>query len=137
MPRRHFLLQTESQQWLRAAPLSPSSSRPASPLSVVSTNPPDSVLASPPLRPRREPTLSFSSLLESDPAAAIRRRRSSIAQDSLPPKEIWDDGEMKLGAARRWIRWMHRNRMREEVLVCSIAAAVWIKWCVGLGGYSG
>ena len=27
--------------------------------------------------------------------------------------------------------------MREGVLPCSIGAALWIKWCVGLGGYSG
>ena len=124
MPRRHFLLQTESQQWLRLAPLSPSSSRPASPLSAVSTAPPGSALTNSPSRPRREHTLSFSSLLENDSATTARLRSSSISHTYGRAKETKEELESKASAGRRWIRWMHRNRMRNEVLTCSITIAI-------------
>ncbi|EJC98153.1 glucosyltransferase [Fomitiporia mediterranea MF3/22] len=32
---------------------------------------------------------------------------------------------------------MQRNRMQAGVLPCSVTAALLVKWCVGLGGYSG
>lgn len=60
-----------------------------------------------------------------------------MSYDGFRSKDAEDDAEAKVGVGRRWIRWMHRNRMRDEVLVCSIAVAVWIKWCTGLSSYSG
>ncbi|KAI5117927.1 hypothetical protein M0805_002006 [Coniferiporia weirii] len=148
VPRRHyiptyqpsFLLQTESRQWPKAPPISPASSRPASPLSAVSiSNASTGTFSSSSGRARRRQALSFSSLLERDPTAAlVRQRRPSTAPGKdIIKSEVDEDESANVGAGRRWIKWMHRNRMRDQVLLCSVAVALWIKWCVGLGGYSG
>ncbi|THH10478.1 hypothetical protein EW145_g1304 [Phellinidium pouzarii] len=136
-PRRHFL-QTDSHQWLKAGPLSSTSSRPNSPLSIASTDNAEALYSSSPRRTRREQTLSFSSLLNHDHVALARQRKATPAFDREHIRsggDVYEGGNA--GAGKRWIRWMHRNRMRDQVLVCSVAAALWIKWCVGLGGYSG
>ena len=39
--------------------------------------------------------------------------------------------------ARRWVRWMHKNRMKHWIIPCSVLAAVGVKWATGLGPYSG
>lgn len=130
-PRRHFLI-TESHQWLKASQVSPSSSRPTSPLSAASTTLPDSPFPSTPRRARRDPALSFSSLLERDSSGFASQRKLTLA---AVKSKADDDGDRSAG--RRWIKWMHRNRMRDRVLLCSITSALWIKYCVGLGGYSG
>ncbi|OCB89872.1 glucosyltransferase [Sanghuangporus baumii] len=140
VPTRHFLLQTESHQWLTSGTLSgsPASSRPTSPVSAVSTSfPHDGFSSTSPRLGRRQPALSFSSLHEYGNSTSKDRKLPS-ASGSLRRKDD-DRGEdgVDAGMGRRWIRWMHRNRMREGVLPCSIGAALWIKWCVGLGGYSG
>lgn len=39
--------------------------------------------------------------------------------------------------ARRWVRWMGKIGMKDVTLPLSIAIAVFIRWAIGLGGYSG
>jgi alpha-1,3-glucosyltransferase len=105
VPRRHHLLQTESQKWLYTPSISPGSSRPVSP--TVAHD-----------RLSRHPQLSFSALLE----------------EPTSQKRVVDE---QRGWARKWVRWMHRNGMRGWVIPVSMVAAAWVKWLVGLGGYSG
>ena len=141
IPSRHFLLQTESQEWLNSAQESVTSSRPSTPLSPIS--PTEGSFKPPSLRKtRREPALSFSTLHElhqSYPNQKLRKPppvgsiSSRIHAKSRAESQINDN----VGMGRRWIKWMHRNRMQDRVLVCSVAAALWLKWCVGLSGYSG
>ena len=42
-----------------------------------------------------------------------------------------------MGMGRRWIGWMHRHGMRDWILLCAVIGSAWVKWCVGLGSYSG
>ena len=32
---------------------------------------------------------------------------------------------------------MHKQGLKAWVVPCAIAASVWVKWCIGLGSYSG
>lgn len=127
-PRRHLLLQTESQQWLRAPPLSPVS-RPVSSLAVSYSGASSQPQAFKP--PRREKTLSFSSLQ----AQGARQHLVGLAGALRQERE--SDQEDTGGAGKRWIRWMHKHRMRQWVVPCAILASAWVKWCIGLGSYSG
>jgi alpha-1,3-glucosyltransferase len=121
-PRRHLLETSESQHWLRTPPLSPSSSRAVSPI----LNPTATVL------PRRRDIgnrhLSFSSLAE-----------GGLSNSALTAHHVKSEGtvEEEAGMGKRWIRWMHRQGMKGWVVPCAIVASTWIKWCIGLGSYSG
>jgi hypothetical protein len=108
-PRRHYLLQQQSSQWLSSA-ISPPISRPSSPLNPNS------------IRHRRhKPSLSFSSLAE---------------QHVKPRRDGKVDG-VNGSATRRWVRWMYKHGFQNWVLPAEILAAIWVKWAVGLGSYSG
>ena len=39
--------------------------------------------------------------------------------------------------ARKWTRWMHKQSLRPNVLPLVIVISTVVKWCVGLGSYSG
>lgn len=39
--------------------------------------------------------------------------------------------------AKRWVRWMHKQNMKEWVIPTAVLASIWIKWAIGLGSYSG
>lgn len=39
--------------------------------------------------------------------------------------------------ARRWVRWMAKAHLRTWTNVVIVLGAVWVRWAVGLGGYSG
>ncbi|KAI9509204.1 glycosyltransferase family 57 protein [Russula earlei] len=41
------------------------------------------------------------------------------------------------GFGRRWLRWMHKNGVKHWVVPCTLLASVLVRWCVGLGSYSG
>lgn len=41
------------------------------------------------------------------------------------------------GLGRRWLRWMHKNGLKHWVVPCTLLASVVIRWCIGLGSYSG
>lgn len=132
IPSRHFLLQTESQQWLKGQPLSPASSRAVSPFPSSSTLPSDpSIPASNSAHgSRRAQTLSFGSLHDREISKSKLRRAAVEEERKLEAKE-------SQGAGKRWIKWMHRNRMQDYVTPCMVAGAVCVKWCIGLSGYSG
>ena len=42
-----------------------------------------------------------------------------------------------VGMGKRWIRWMHKQGMKQWVVPSAIIASTWIKWGIGLGSYSG
>jgi len=43
----------------------------------------------------------------------------------------------ELGFGRRWLRWMHKNGVRHWVVPCTLLASALVRWCIGLGSYSG
>ncbi|PVF95014.1 hypothetical protein CPB86DRAFT_608014 [Serendipita vermifera] len=111
-PRRHYLLQQQSSQWLQSpGNISPPVSRPSSPL-----NPNGSQS----FRRKHQPSLSLSSFAEGH--AKSKEGRISGVNGSL---------------ARRLTRWMHKNGFKAWVLPVQILCALWVKWAVGLGSYSG
>ena len=48
-----------------------------------------------------------------------------------------EHGGWEGGFAKRWIRWMHKEGMKQWILPCVLLATMWIKWAIGLGSYSG
>ncbi|KAF8552018.1 hypothetical protein OG21DRAFT_206018 [Imleria badia] len=120
VPRRHLSHTSESLSWLKAGTFSDDSqTRCISPLSAASSTP--SVFPSSSSR-----QLSFGVLLAQERqarATALRRTQNEDATDQ--------------GAVRRWVRWMHKHSMKAWVVPCAIAASTYVKWCIGLGGYSG
>ena len=124
-PRRHLLETTESQHWLRTPPLSPSTSRGASPVFQNFTQlPPSSKLAG-----SSNHHMSFSALAE------IEKIPPSNSSIQIKTDEKNQDGNAGMG--KRWIRWMHKRGMKGWVTPSVIIASTWIKWCIGLGSYSG
>ncbi|KAI0087799.1 ALG6, ALG8 glycosyltransferase family-domain-containing protein [Irpex rosettiformis] len=127
IPRRHLDLQrSESQHWLGSPPLSPISvnSRAISPLSFASTSP---------TRTRRKHTQSITSLLESD-----RERWKPplpTIQQGVPSRG--EKNDLHNSPARGWVRWMHRQGLKDWVIIIAIVLSVLVKWCIGLGSYSG
>ena len=121
VPRRHLLHTSESLSWLKAGVSSDADwqARSISPLSAASSTP--SVF--PRSSSRR---LSFSVLLEQERQARATALRRFQNEDSIDQ-----------GAVRRWVRWMHKHGMKPWVVPCTIAASVYVKWCIGMGGYSG
>lgn len=121
VPRRHLLHTPESLSWLKAAAFSDHDwqTRRTSPLSAASSTP--SVFPS-----SSSGRLNFSVLMEHE-----RQARATALQ------RIQTEGVADHGAVRRWVRWMHKHSMRAWVVPCSIAAAIYVKWCIGLAGYSG
>ncbi len=45
------------------------------------------------------------------------------------------DIEMSMG--RVWVRWMHKRNMKGWVVPALVAVSTLLKWCIGLGSYSG
>lgn len=84
------------------------------------------------------PSISPGSSRPVSPTAAFSRHPqlsfSALSEKPLSEKRIFDE---QWGWARKWVRWMHRGRMRGWVIPVSIVGVAWIKWLVGLGGYSG
>ncbi|KAG6830718.1 hypothetical protein H0H87_007305 [Tephrocybe sp. NHM501043] len=120
-PRRHLLESSASQHWLRTPPLSPVSSRAASPAASTASQAQSH-------RPRHH--TSFSALLEHDHSAAA-------ARTGVKPKPPTADHEDSTSMGRRWIRWMHRRNLRGIVVPAAVGAAVLVKAAIGLGSYSG
>lgn len=55
-----------------------------------------------------------------------------VADRHVPSHGGWEGG-----FARRWIRWMHKDGVRQWILPCVLLSTTWIKWATGLGSYSG
>ncbi|KAH7919268.1 hypothetical protein BV22DRAFT_1023274 [Leucogyrophana mollusca] len=128
VPRRHLLQTAESSQWLRLDTFSDTRwpSRGVSPVSAASSTASAFPTSSASKR------LSFSALMEQEKmvrgitASASHLKERQESEDDLGP-----------GGARRWVRWMHRHGMKAWVVPCAVAASMWVKWCIGLGTYSG
>ncbi|EMD39848.1 glycosyltransferase family 57 protein [Gelatoporia subvermispora B] len=86
----------------------------------------------PPSGQRLKASNSFRSLYDQE---QTNPRRSSIMfpQRAQPPVGPRDEG----GMGKRWVRWMHKQGLKRFVVLSSVLAAVWVKWAVGLGSYSG
>ena len=41
------------------------------------------------------------------------------------------------GLGRRWLRWMHKNGLKHWVVPCTLLASAAVRWCIGMGSYSG
>jgi alpha-1,3-glucosyltransferase len=111
VPRRHLIQTSESQNWLQVPPV---------PTDFVSPTP---KLPSGKLNHR----LSFSSSIEN------RHLPSSIRQE----KEKLDIEKEESSMGKRWVRWMHKTGMKGWVVPTAILGSTLVKWCVGLGPYSG
>lgn len=98
-----------------SSPLNPNSQRHARKLSVPTF----------PASPKRQSSLNLAS------GSPLKARQDSW----LVPTSL-NDVRME-SPARRWVRWMAKTGMRDWVLPLSVAATIWAKWTVGLGGYSG
>ncbi|KAH7885017.1 ALG6, ALG8 glycosyltransferase family-domain-containing protein [Phlebopus sp. FC_14] len=125
VPRRHLLQTSESLHWLKLDSFSDADwqTRGLSPVSATS-----SVASVLPASSSKR--LSFSALMEQERLA--REMRTSVL---LRKEHEEDRGD--IGAGRRWVRWMHRHGMKAWVVPTAIIASMWVKWCIGLGGYSG
>ena len=124
IPDRH-LLESHQQRWLYSPSLSPApSSRAISPGSQsVHT------------RARSKRNISFSTLMENE-----RPRRTSVSPSFLrhgtraKSKSVLAE-EHSMG--KRWVRWMHKNGMKQLVVPAAIAGSLWVRWAIGLASYSG
>ncbi|KAG5635041.1 hypothetical protein H0H81_012625 [Sphagnurus paluster] len=137
-PQRHLLESSASQHWLRTPPLSPSSSRAASPVSVAGSTTTNSshVRGHRPRSLSQHTSTSFSALLlqhnarlASSPRPGSTPRTHAQPQAQEPPPEQ--------SAGRRWIRWMHKRGLRHWVAPLAVLAALLVKTSIGLGSYSG
>ncbi|KAG8887278.1 Glucosyltransferase-like protein [Tulasnella sp. 332] len=98
-------------------------------------NEPPPLRASSPLRPKDANSHARKSSLPHVPVRPETVSRQTSLRPVAPPSSLHD---ARLDSpARRCVRWMVRMRLRNWVTVSSIAAAVWIRWSVGLAGYSG
>ncbi|KAG5648420.1 hypothetical protein DXG03_004994 [Asterophora parasitica] len=153
-PRRHLIESSASQHWLRTPPLSPISSRGASPAGSTTAHHHHH-------RPRprsfssntaQSGVTSFSALLQRDllHSQAARPGSSGSTGSSVTPRlrhqspphshshsDTTEAGGTSLG--RRFTRFMHKSHpsLRSYVVPSSILAALLVKATVGLGGYSG
>ncbi|KIJ59031.1 glycosyltransferase family 57 protein [Hydnomerulius pinastri MD-312] len=126
VPRRHLLQTSESLHWLKVGAFSDVDwqARGVSPVSAASSTGSNFPSSSASKR------LSFSALLEQERVARGIPTSASLRRDQ-------EDDREDHGAGRRWIRWMHRHGMKSWVVPSAIAASIWVKWCIGLGSYSG
>ncbi len=122
IPRRHSTLErNESQHWLGSPPLSP--------ISVISRA--VSPLPSTPVGSRRKHSRSFSATLQHDGRHSYL---SDVPQVRSPPeKSTVSDSS----TARRWARWMHKQGLKQWVIPITLVVSALVKWCIGLGSYSG
>ncbi|KAJ7212099.1 glycosyltransferase family 57 protein [Mycena pura] len=108
---RHLI--EHGAQWLNTVSHSPESSRPVSPTSPH----------------RRSSTLSGLSVRFPTSMSSLH----AAVDAAVGPA----DKEAEHAMAKRWIRWMHKRGMKAWVIPCSLLASACIKFCVGLGSYSG
>ncbi|KAL4064874.1 glycosyltransferase family 57 protein [Scleroderma yunnanense] len=126
IPRRHLLQTSQNLHWLQLGsfPESDLQARCASPVSVAS-----SVASVHPSTSSASKHLSFSALQQQE--------ITSRGTPSGPLRKDLESNREDPGACRRWIRWMHKQGLKGLVVPSAIIASIWVKWCIGLGGYSG
>ena len=113
VPLRHHALQLTPDAWIRTP--SPSSSRAISPSTSMTPVRGGFVRGS----GRHYRYASFGSAMGAGegPGAPLR--------------------EEEQGFGRRWLRWMHKNGVKHWVVPCTLIASALVRWCIGLGSYSG
>jgi alpha-1,3-glucosyltransferase len=108
VPRRHHALQPTPDTWMRTP--SPASSRGISPSASI-------------------------------PGGGVSRASayysSSFASFSTVMEAGMSMAEQEQGFGRRWLRWMHKSGVKHWVVPCALLASALVRWCVGLGSYSG
>lgn len=124
IPRRHLLQTSQSLHWLRVDTSSGDEwlNRGVSPVSASSVG---SVFPN----NRMANRLSFTALMEHE--------RTAVGPSSTADARILEDDQGTIGAGRRFVRWMHRNNMKNWVVPSAIVASTLVKWCIGFGTYSG
>lgn len=124
IPRRHLLQTSQSLHWLRVDTSSGDEwlNRGVSPVSASSVG---SVFPN----NRMSNRLSFTALMEHE--------RTAAGPPSTADARILEDDQGTIGAGRRFVRWMHRNNMKNWVIPSAIAVSTLVKWCIGFGTYSG
>jgi len=129
IPRRHLLQVSQSLHWLRLDTPSEGEwlNRVATPVSPVSASSVGSVFPSSRTSNRLR---SFSALMEHERTADGGTSFTSDARVAM-------DDQGNYGAGRRWVRWMHRHNLKNWVAPSAIVASTLVKWCIGLGTYSG
>ncbi|KAF8631066.1 hypothetical protein AX15_002670 [Amanita polypyramis BW_CC] len=153
IPRRHLLDTCANQPWMRSSP-------PASPLPSGASLPPSSSSIHPSLLPSSPPMTtrrgSASSTRSRQPSSSALRDHEKDKRVASSPVVQWapgtaspstslkkmsskaetgSTGEKAMG--RRWVRWMHKRGIRDWVLPGAFLTSALVKWCVGLGSYSG
>jgi alpha-1,3-glucosyltransferase len=59
---------------------------------------------------------------------------SSVMEAGNSKETPWQEEQ---GFGRRWLRWMHKNGVKHWVVPCTLLASILVRWCIGLGSYSG
>ena len=120
MPLRHHALQLTPDAWIRTP--SPSSSRAISPSSPV----------------RGGFSLSRGSGRQHYRYTSFSTVTSTVMGTAgAGAGEGGQGAREELGFGRRWLRWMHKNGVRHWVVPCTLIASALVRWCIGLGSYSG
>ncbi|KAF4590166.1 Glucosyltransferase-like protein [Pleurotus pulmonarius] len=130
-PRRHLLESSESQHWLRTPPLSPSSSRGVSPVSLFSSASLERRVRTTSYYSTRPSSSSLRTLFDSDKSKELAGNGNGRKHEASDKQDI----EMSMG--RMWVRWMHKRNMKGWVIPALVAVSTLLKWCIGLGSYSG
>jgi hypothetical protein len=114
VPLRHHALQPEltPDAWIRTP--SPSSSRAISPATPIRGGLP---------RGSRQHYrfASFSAVMD-----------ARVGKGPEAPVALQEQG-----FGRRWLRWMYKSGVKHWVVPCTLLASVLVRWCIGLGSYSG
>lgn len=129
IPRRHLLQTSESPTWLQVGSHSEADfqARCISPASVTS-----SVGSVYPYSSSVRKRLASSVFQQLDLTTGGSQTGSSGST-----RRDQEDSRHDPGAGRRWVRWMHKQGMKAWVVPLGIATSAWVKWCIGLGNYSG
>ncbi|KAG8897754.1 Glucosyltransferase-like protein [Tulasnella sp. 403] len=112
------------QTWLKTYEEGESPLRTSSPLNPASNRH---------ARKHSFPTLPTSPSEALSPPAVPPQRR--FTTDFGAPSTL-RDARMD-SPTRRWVRWMVKMHLRDWIVPLSIVSVVWVKWNIGLGGYSG
>ena len=110
VPLRHQALQPSPDAWIRTPSPPSGSSRTISPMTPIRGG-----------FPRASGNHSYASF-------------SAVMGAGKEPV-LSQEEEQAFG--RRWSCWMHRNGVKHWVVPCTLLASVLVRWCIGLGSYSG
>ena len=153
IPRRHSnITAQESLPWLRAETPSPAPSSRSIFSNYSGVNAPENhmhaSLASTSIHPHNHLSSITRRLRKPSSIGSLDEgKRGSIADGGMSQsatlnrlavsRNVRERGGSEGGFARRWIRWMHKEGIKQWILPCLLLTTTWTKWAIGLGGYSG